>query len=120
MTLQAKKSHPPGGGGGGYPFRRQTRGPQTAPPPLAPGSRPAGLRHRQGSDPADEEWSRIATPLRRRRKPRLGTRETPNATRYMARSRGARRTLPKDFRASANRLSPFPAFRSADAAPRHP
>ena len=56
---------------------------------------------RYPSDLTDEEWDRIAPllpkPSRRGRKPSVAMREVLNAPRYMTRSGGGWRMLPKDF-----------------------
>ena len=56
---------------------------------------------RYPSDLTDEEWERIAPllpkPAKRGRKPAVDLREVLNAIRYMARSGGGWRMLPKDF-----------------------
>lgn len=56
---------------------------------------------RYPSDLTDEEWARIAPllprPARRGRRPMVDLREVLNAIRYMARSAGGWRMLPKDF-----------------------
>ena len=56
---------------------------------------------RYPSDLTDEEWARIApllpNPAKRGRKPGVDMREVLNAIRYMARSGGGWRMLPKDF-----------------------
>lgn len=56
---------------------------------------------RYPSDLTDEEWSRIAPllpgPARRGRKPGVDLREILNAIRYMTRSGGGWRMLPRDF-----------------------
>ena len=56
---------------------------------------------RYPSDLMDEEWERIAPllprPARRGRKPAVDLREVLNAIRYMARSGGGWRMLPRDF-----------------------
>jgi putative transposase len=56
---------------------------------------------RYSSDLTDEEWGRIAgllaKPSRRGRKPSVAMREVLNAIRYMTRSGGGWRMLPKDF-----------------------
>ena len=56
---------------------------------------------RYPSDLTDEEWARIAPllpkPARRGRKPEVDLREVLNAIRYMTRSGGGWRMLPKDF-----------------------
>ena len=56
---------------------------------------------RYPSDLTDEEWERIAPllpkPSRRGRKPGVAMREVLNAIRYMTRSGGGWRMLPKDF-----------------------
>lgn len=56
---------------------------------------------RYPSDLTDAEWERIAPLLpkvaRRGHKPRVDRREILNAIRYMARSGGGWRMLPKDF-----------------------
>jgi hypothetical protein len=56
---------------------------------------------RYPSDLTDEEWERIAPLLpkgaRRGRKPAVDLREVLNAIRYMARSGGGWRMLPRDF-----------------------
>lgn len=56
---------------------------------------------RYPSDLTDEEWERIAPflppPARKGRKPEVDLREVLNAIRYMARSGGGWRMLPRDF-----------------------
>jgi putative transposase len=56
---------------------------------------------RYPSDLTDEEWKRIAPflppPAKKGRKPEVDLREVLNAIRYMARSGGGWRMLPKDF-----------------------
>ena len=56
---------------------------------------------RYPSDLTDEEWERIAPflppPAKKGRKPEVDLREVLNAIRYMARSGGGWRMLPKDF-----------------------
>ena len=56
---------------------------------------------RYPTDLTDEEWARIATllpkPAKRGRKPEVGLREVLNAIRYMTRSGGGWRMLPRDF-----------------------
>ena len=56
---------------------------------------------RYPSDLTDEEWERIAPllprPAKKGRKPDVDLREVLNAIRYMARSGGGWRMLPKDF-----------------------
>ena len=56
---------------------------------------------RYPSDLTDEEWERIApflpAPAKRGRKPEVDLREVLNAIRYMARSGGGWRMLPRDF-----------------------
>ena len=56
---------------------------------------------RYPSDLTDEEWERIApflpAPAKKGRKPGVDLREVLNAIRYMARSGGGWRMLPKDF-----------------------
>lgn len=56
---------------------------------------------RYPSDLTDEEWERIAPflppPARKGRRPEVDLREVLNAIRYMARSGGGWRMLPKDF-----------------------
>jgi putative transposase len=56
---------------------------------------------RYPSDLTDEEWERIApflpSPAKKGRKPEVDLREVLNAIRYMARSGGGWRMLPKDF-----------------------
>src|SRR5688572_32121099 len=56
---------------------------------------------RYPSDLTDEEWERIAPflpqPAKKGRKPDVELREVLNAIRYMARSGGGWRMLPKDF-----------------------
>ncbi|MGH7878846.1 MAG: transposase, partial [Candidatus Binataceae bacterium] len=56
---------------------------------------------RYPSDLTDEEWERIKPPLprpaKKGRKPEVGLREVLNAIRYMARSGGGWRMLPRDF-----------------------
>src|SRR5687768_1150029 len=56
---------------------------------------------RYPSDLTDEEWKRIAPllpkPAKKGRKPEVDLREVVNALRYLARSGGGWRMLPKDF-----------------------
>jgi len=56
---------------------------------------------RYPTDLTDEEWARIAPllpkPAKRGRKPAVDLREVLNAIRYMTRSGGGWRMLPKDF-----------------------
>jgi transposase len=56
---------------------------------------------RYPSDLTDEEWERIAPllprPAKKGRKPEVDLREVSNAIRYMARSGGGWRMLPRDF-----------------------
>ena len=56
---------------------------------------------RYPTDLTDEDWTRIAPrlpqPAKRGRKPEVDLREVLNAIRYMTRSGGGWRMLPKDF-----------------------
>ena len=65
------------------------------------GSRSSGRRKRYPTDLTDAEWVRIEPLLprfsRRGRKPSVDLREVLNAIRYMTRSGGGWRMLPKDF-----------------------
>jgi hypothetical protein len=78
---------------------------------------------RYPSDLTDEEWERIAPflpqPAKKGRKPDVDLREVLNAIRYMARSGGGWRMLPRDFSALADGLLVVPPLRSDVSVPNH-
>ncbi len=78
---------------------------------------------RYPTDLTDEEWERIRALLpkapRRGRKPKTDMREVMNAIRYMARSGGGWRMLPK-VRPMADHLLVVPPLCTAAAVSHHP
>jgi Putative transposase of IS4/5 family (DUF4096) len=80
---------------------------------------------RYPSDLTDEEWERIASlllpkPAKKGRRPAVNLREVLNAIRYMARSGGGWRMLPRDFPPLANGLLVVPPVCVRSFVPHYP